>query len=185
MKWFGTNTDITEERHLAETLGARVAERTEQLLRSNADLERFAYAASHDLKAPLRTIASYVQLLHRRYAGRLDDKADQYIHFTVDAINRMHVLIEDVLAYARVGRERRAATVHTAQVAQDMLGALHVAIDECGTRIHVGPLPDVCGDETQVRQVLQNLIGNALKFQPPGRSPHRPHRRRRRAPHRD
>ncbi|GBF06230.1 hypothetical protein DAERI_080021 [Deinococcus aerius] len=169
VRWFGTNTDITEERHLNETLEARVAERTEQLVRSNRELEQFAYVASHDLKAPLRTVASYVQLLQRKYRGQLDDQADRYIAFTVDAVERMNVLIDDVLAYSRVGRETRVANVDTGRVLREVLENLEDALR--GARVTCGDLPDVHADETQLRQVLQNLIGNAVKFQPAGRTP--------------
>lgn len=169
VRWFGTNTDITEERHLNETLEARVAERTEQLVRSNRELEQFAYVASHDLKAPLRTVASYVQLLQRKYRGRLDDQADRYIAFTVDAVERMNVLIDDVLAYSRVGRETRVANVDTGRVLREVLENLEDALR--GARVTYGDLPAVHADETQLRQVLQNLIGNAVKFQPAGRTP--------------
>ncbi|WP_019587874.1 PAS domain S-box protein [Deinococcus apachensis] len=171
VRWFGTNTDITDERHLNETLEARVAERTEQLLRSNRELEQFAYVASHDLKAPLRTVASYVQLLQRKYRGQLDDQADRYIAFTVDAVERMNVLIDDVLAYSRVGREMRVSNVNTGRVLREVLENLEDALQERGARVTSGDLPSVRGDETQLRQVLQNLIGNAIKFQPAGRIP--------------
>jgi len=176
--WDGVAFDITE-RHAAQealqqlnaALEERVRERTEKLTRSNHELEQFAYIASHDLKSPLRTITSYLQLLALRYHGQFDQKADLYITFSVDAAARMNALIDDLLAYARLGRERRVVRVETGRVLQDVLDNLHGAIQERGAAVHHGDLPPVLADETQLRQVLQNLIGNALKFQPEGRAP--------------
>lgn len=176
--WDGVAFDVTE-RHTAQealqrlnaALEERVQERTEQLVRSNQELEQFAYVASHDLKAPLRTITSYLQLLSHRYGGQLDEKADTYISYSVEAAARMNTLIDDLLAYGRLGRERRVTRVDADQVLRDVLANLHGPIEEGGAVIHAGTLPHVRADETQLRQVLQNLIGNALKFQPGGRVP--------------
>ena len=142
-----------------------------ELRRSNAELAQFAAVASHDLKAPLRTITSYLQLLERRYQDQLDEKARTLIAFTVDAATRMNVLIEDLLAYSRVGRERHVRSVPLSQVLHDVVENLTAILHERGAQVISEDLPAVHADETQVRQVLQNLIANAVKFQPEGRTP--------------
>ncbi|WP_249394731.1 PAS domain S-box protein [Deinococcus sp. QL22] len=159
--------DVTERR-LAEQEIRRV---NAELQRSNADLEHFAAVASHDLKAPLRTITSFLQLLERRYAGQLDEKGNKYIAFTVEAAARMDALIDDLLAYSRVGRHRTITTLDPEQLMQRVADNLSATFQEKSARLIVGPLPAVQGDGTQLQQVLQNLVGNAIKFQPPGRTP--------------
>lgn len=165
-------------RRLAEELAA--AERTRQLLdeqaadlrRSNAELEQFAYVASHDLQEPLRKVSSFTQLLQRRYGGRLDERADQYIAFAVDGANRMQTLINDLLAFSRVGRvHNQQATVDLDRIADQTADALSVAIEEADARIERDPLPTVVGDATQLGMLWQNLISNAVKFRHPGRPP--------------
>lgn len=159
--------DLTAQRKAEQEVQRINAE----LRRSNAELAQFAAVASHDLKAPLRTITSYLQLLERRYQEELDEKARTLIAFTVDAATRMNVLIEDLLAYSRVGRERRIRPVHAWRVLHDVLENLAATLQERGAQVTSGDLPVVLADETQVRQVLQNLIANAVKFQPEGRTP--------------
>jgi PAS domain S-box-containing protein len=152
--------DITERRQ-AEDL-RRVAE---NLSRSNTALQEFAYVASHDLQEPLRMIASYTQLLQRRYAGRLDSDADEFIGYAVDGATRMKQLIHDLLQYSRV--ETHAGSlqpVDCAAVLRQVRADLRVAIDEARAQVEIGPLPVLLGDPTQLRQVFQNLIGNAIKF---------------------
>ncbi|MCP5151864.1 MAG: PAS domain S-box protein [Ectothiorhodospiraceae bacterium] len=144
--------------------------RERELERSNADLEQFAYAASHDLQQPLRAISGYVQLLARRYRGRLDDDADTFIDFAVQGAQRMQQLIDDLLRYSRVGADTRREPVDPAAALDEALDDLRVAIEESGARIVVGPLPPVLADRTRLRHVFQNLIGNSLKF----RSEHPP-----------
>ena len=138
----------------------------EELRRSNADLERFAYITTHDLTEPLRVIAGFVDLLERRYRGRLDADADKFIGFIVDGVERMQALIDDLLAYSRVGRlELRIADVDTAALVSAILGELELPIAEHRTRVEVvDPLPTIRGEPTLLRQVLQNLIANAVKF---------------------
>ena len=135
------------------------------LERSNAELEQFAYVASHDLQEPLRKVASFCQLLQRRYEGQLDERADQYIGFAVDGAKRMQSLISDLLAFSRVGRADaplvEVALDDIAQTAQDNLLS---RVERTGARIDVGPLPVVDGDPVLLVAVFQNLIGNALKF---------------------
>ncbi|QRN96423.1 PAS domain-containing protein [Archangium violaceum] len=142
-----------------------LALRAQELARSNADLEQFAYVASHDLQEPLRMVASYVQLLSRRYKGKLDADADEFIHYAVDGANRMQALINDLLAYSRVGtRGKEPQPVSLEKCAARALSHLRLAQEETGAELTVEPLPWVKGDETQLAQLLQNLVGNALKF---------------------
>jgi PAS domain S-box-containing protein len=143
-------------------------ERARELARSNADLEQFAYVASHDLQEPLRIVASYNQLLARRYQGRLDPDADEFIAFSVEGIARMQRLISDLLAYSRVGsRPRDFAPVDMERVLSTALDNLGHAIADAGARVTRGPLPVVSGDDGLLLQLLQNLVGNAIKFHGP------------------
>ncbi len=137
----------------------------EELRRSNEELERFAYVASHDLQEPLRTVASYVQLLDRRYRERLDSDASEFIDFAVSGVTRMQRLIEDLLAFSRVGTQGSTPTPISAEDAlQAAVESLHAAIDESGAIVSHDRLPDVLGDSRQLEQLLTNLLGNALKF---------------------
>ena len=137
----------------------------EELRRSNEELERFAYVASHDLQEPLRTVASYVQLLSRRYRDQLDADAVDFIDFAVGGVRRMQHLIEDLLAFSRVGT-RGAPLVPTGMhaVFEDTLASLHAALEESHATVTADPLPMVVADAGQLAQLLTNLIGNALKF---------------------
>jgi PAS domain S-box-containing protein len=137
----------------------------EELRRSNAELERFAYIASHDLQEPLRMVASYLQLLERRYKGQLDQDADEFINYAVDGANRMKALINDLLAYSRVGtRGKEFAPVDCEEVLQGVLANLQVAIAENNAVITHDALPQVMGDAVQLESLFQNLLSNALKF---------------------
>ncbi|MEZ4369697.1 MAG: PAS domain S-box protein [Polyangiaceae bacterium] len=137
----------------------------DELRRSNAELEQFAYVASHDLQEPLRMVATYTELLAKRYSGQLDDKADRYIHYAVDGAHRMQQLVSDVLAYSRVGSQGQPlAKVDSGKVCQRVLAMLSATIAEAKADVVVGELPVVWADEGQLGQLLQNLIGNALKF---------------------
>jgi light-regulated signal transduction histidine kinase (bacteriophytochrome) len=147
-----------------------VSERTSaSLARSNADLEQFAYVASHDLQEPLRKVSNFCQLLERQYGPQLDDRASQYIHFAVDGAKRMQVLINDLLSFSRVGRNTdRFADVALADVVRDALDNLAEPLKETGGLVHVGSdLPTLPGDRTLLTTLLQNLIGNALKYHGP------------------
>lgn len=143
----------------------------EELLRSNADLEQFAYVASHDLQEPLRMVTSYVQLLERRYKGKLDPTADEFIHFAVDGATRMSLLINDLLDFSRVGRRGGKFSLFNAEEPlKRALYNLRTVIAESSAEITYDPLPDVFAGATEISQVFQNLISNALKFhgiQPP------------------
>jgi|GEM_PF-1050711 len=155
---------------LAQGLERRRAEeslrlRARELARSNEELQQFAYVASHDLQEPLRMVASYTQLLARRYQGKLDADADTFIHYAVDGVTRMQQLIQDLLAYSRVGTQgREPRPVDANRALERAKDNLRVALEESGADFRAGPLPTVLADETQLAQLFQNLIGNALKF---------------------
>ena len=140
--------------------------RTQQdLARSNDDLEQFAYAASHDLQEPLRTITSYIGLIRDRYADALDDTAREFIHYAVDGAERMRTLIDDLLDYSRVETQGRPfQTVNCSRVAEYVLGVLDQAIRQADAEVECSRLPTINGDESQLSRLFQNLIGNALKF---------------------
>ncbi|MBV2356324.1 CHASE3 domain-containing protein [Streptomyces sp. J2-1] len=164
---------LLAELQSAEDSRRMLDEQADDLKRSNTELEQFAYVASHDLQEPLRKVSSFTQLLQRRYGGQLDERADQYIAFAVDGANRMQTLINDLLAFSRVGR------VHNDHQSVDMdavftraLENVSVAVEETGAEITHDTLPPVVGDATQLGMLWQNLLSNALKFRAPGRPPH-------------
>jgi PAS domain S-box-containing protein len=164
----GVNIDITERRKTEEDMARLLSE----LQRSNKELEQFAYIASHDLQEPLRMIASYVQLLEQKYKGRLDEKADKYIYFAVDGALRMQNLIEALLAYSRVTtRGAPFDPVDTNLVFTHVVVNLSAVIKENHATVTKDPLPTVRGDEAQLAQLFQNLIGNAIKFRKPDTPP--------------
>jgi len=141
-----------------------------ELGRSNAELEQFAYSASHDLQEPLRMVASYVQLIRDRYRGRLDSDADEFIDFAVDGASRMKRLINDLLHYSRTGRGAVPRPIESGQALDWALSNLSLRLDETHTKVTHGPLPMVEADPTQLGEIFQNLIDNAIKFhgdQPP------------------
>jgi signal transduction histidine kinase len=142
-----------------------------ELRRSNAELEQFAYVASHDLQEPLRKVASFCQLLEKRYGDQLDERGRQYIGFAVDGAKRLQILINDLLTFSRVGRAGEASVrMPFDQPLDTALGALSAAIDDCGAVIdRPGRLPEVTGDPTLLAMVWQNLLSNAIKFRAPGR----------------
>ncbi|WP_410606402.1 sensor histidine kinase [Amycolatopsis sp. lyj-109] len=154
----------------AEQSNAMLDRRTRELERSNADLEQFAYVASHDLQEPLRKVASFCQLLQRRYQGLLDERGEQYIEYAVDGAKRMQVLINDLLAFSRVGRNPGEHVVTDAgALVDDAVANLEVALSLSGGKVGRGDLPEVRVEPALVTAVFQNLIGNALKFK--GESP--------------
>jgi len=160
--------DITE-RKKAE---AALREAHEELKRSNAELEQFAYVASHDLQEPLRMVSSYTQLLMRRYGDKLDGDAREFTAFIVDGATRMKQLIEDLLAYSRVGtRDKNFKPVDAGSSLGRALTNLRAAIQDSGATVTHDPLPTIPCDEVQVAQLFQNLIGNALKFRKPDAAP--------------
>ncbi len=163
-----TRTDITERREF-ETARDRLTEQllaqAKDLRRSNEELEQFAYVASHDLQEPLRSISGYCQLLQRRYGGKLDQSADEFIQFAVDGAQRMQLLINDLLRYSRVGtRGKPFERTDCNKAVADAIANLNQAIAESGAEVTSGDLPPVMGDPVQLGQLFQNLIGNAIKF---------------------
>ena len=162
------------ERQLAaaDTALVRTHQANQALERSNADLEQFAYAASHDLREPLRALAGYARLLERRYGDRLDEDAHEYLTFLVDGAKRLQALTDDLLDYSRVDSEPlRREPVDLAKLAAQVLDLLAAPIGERDARVDIGPLPCVEGEEAQLLRVLQNLVANAVKFTEPERSP--------------
>src|SRR5947208_3272248 len=162
----------TELQDLMRTLEQRVAERTKalaeharELARSNADLEKFAYASSHDLQEPLRMVTSYMQLLERRYKSQLDKRAQEYIGYAVDGAFRMRTLITDLLTYARVGAESlRYVPTDCSALLTECLENLKFSIKDSGARVTCDALPTVTADPTSLAQVFQNLLSNAIKY---------------------
>ncbi len=145
---------------------ARDLERIQRdLERSNQELEQFAYVASHDLQEPLRMVASYCQLLERRYAEIVDEEGREFISYAVDGATRMQSLINDLLTYSRVGRqEQQLEPLSCAETLELVRSNLTTAIEESGATVAVGELPTVMGDASQLMRLFQNLIANAIKF---------------------
>jgi len=176
---FAAARDVTESRRAEEalkdahaSLEQKVVERTAalsetmtELKRSNEELERFAYVASHDLQEPLRTVSNYVGLLRQRYQGKLDERADKYINYATAGAKRMSDLIQDLLAFSRLAsRKEPFAEVNMDAVLQQAKTNLSWALAETGATVESGPLPRVMGDRLQLVQLFQNLISNAVKF---------------------
>ncbi|MCC5033630.1 CHASE3 domain-containing protein [Streptomyces sp. WAC 00631] len=171
---------IVEELEATRNREARLTQQTGdldaqavELRRSNAELEQFAYVASHDLQEPLRKVASFCQLLEKRYGDELDDRGKQYIAFAVDGAKRMQILINDLLTFSRVGRvndDRRPVALD--ETLDRALANLSTAIEESGARVErPETLPEVTGDPTTLAMLWQNLVGNAVKFRSPDRVP--------------
>jgi len=148
---------------------AHLLDKVEELNRSNEELEQFAYIASHDLQEPLRMVASYTQLIARRYKGKLDSDADEFIDFAVDGAKRMQRLIQDLLAYSRVGTQGKSMVNISSEAALQLaIRNLAGSIRASGALVTYGSLPFICADEMQLTQLFQNLVGNAIKYQKPG-----------------
>ena len=146
-------------------LYADIVRTQDDLARSNSDLEQFAYAASHDLQEPLRTITAYLELVRERYGDRLDDTAHEFMDFAIDGAERMQSLITDLLEYSRVGTQgSELEPVNCTRIMDSVLESLKEAISSQEARVECSPLPIVNGDEAQLARLFQNLIGNALKF---------------------
>lgn len=146
---------------------------TEELTRSNAELEQFAYIASHDLQEPLRKIASFTELLSRKYKGHFDAQADKYVEYVVDGATRMQTLIQDLLAYSRIGKgELALGPVDFISVMKQVMDNLAESVRESGAVVAWNGLPTGCANVTQMTQLLQNLVGNAVKYRKKGAVPH-------------
>jgi signal transduction histidine kinase len=153
------------ERSLRQQAEKDLAKKAEELARSNAELEQFAYVASHDLQEPLRMVANYTQLLAERYRGKLDAQAEKYIHYAVDGATRMQAMIQDLLSFSRAGRTENGFHEMDLTVAVKLaLENLQTAIKESGAVVKYGGLPMIQAHRIQIVQLFQNLIGNAIKF---------------------
>jgi light-regulated signal transduction histidine kinase (bacteriophytochrome) len=143
----------------------------QELEASNKELEQFTDIASHDLQEPLRMVGSYMQLIEKRYKGKLDKDADEFIHFAMEGAARMKQLINDLLKYSRLDREKSTAVLNLNDVLNDVKLNLSVSIKEADAIINHGELPFIEGDRTQMIQLFQNLIGNAIRFRREGVAP--------------
>ncbi len=157
--------DLFKKSEILRRQSQRLAEINQELSRSNSELEQFAYVASHDLREPLRKVCGFVDLLALRLKGRLDSESEEYVRFVVDGVTRMESLISNLLEYSRVGRgEKRLENVDTGALLQKVLSDLEPLIEESGAKIHRDAMPELRADPLQMRQLFQNLVGNALKF---------------------
>jgi len=157
----GSLIDVTERKQMEE----RLKQMTDEMQRSNTELEQFAYVISHDLQEPLRMVSSYTQLLSKRYRNKLDDDADEFIAYAVDGAKRMQTLLHDLLEYSRVGtRGKPFSLVNCEHIVEQAMANLKIAIEECGASVSYDVLPTIMGDEGQLVRLFQNLIGNAIKF---------------------
>lgn len=138
--------------------------KNKELEQKNKELEQFAFISSHDLQEPLRTISDFVGLLRKRYVGKLDEKADQYLAFIAQASDRMKTLIKDLLQYSQIGVEKRNEPINCMTVLEEVMVDIGKMIAETKTEIHSGPLPFITGNATGIKQLFQNLIMNAVKF---------------------
>jgi light-regulated signal transduction histidine kinase (bacteriophytochrome) len=142
-----------------------------ELERKNKELEQFAYVASHDLQEPLRTTSGFAELLQQQYQGKLDEKADKYLTFITQSSDRMKVLIKDLLDYSRIGRKKEWEKVDCNIILQEVLADLDAAIKETQAEINFDPLPVFNGYPTEIKQLFQNLVINAIKFRTKNVSP--------------
>ena len=172
VQWVGTTTDIDDQRRQSELLERLVWEQTSELRRSNYDLEQFASVASHDLQEPLRKIQAFSDRLEVKCGAALDDQGKEYLGRIVNAVTRMRTLINDLLTFSRVTLKGQPfVTVDLKVVAEEVVSDLEILIHQSEGRVELGTLPTIQADPLQMRQLLQNLIGNALKFHRPGKPP--------------
>ncbi|MET8257371.1 ATP-binding protein [Micromonospora sp. NPDC005205] len=160
--------EVRAARERIEWVNSQLQKQAEELTRSNRDLEQFAYVASHDLQEPLRKVASFCQLLQRRYAGQLDERADQYIAFAVDGAQRMQRLINDLLAFSRIGRLTTGfVEVDLNKVMGDVAGQTEAARQYADAELTWAELPTISGEEPLLTNLLANLVSNSIKFRRP------------------
>lgn len=168
LRMIGATQDVSarkESEALLVELNNRLKKRAEELINSNVELERFAYVASHDLQEPLRMVTSFLQLFRKRYEGKIDETADQYIHFAVDGAERMKKLIMDLLEYSRVGSNpQKDEDVDLNSLLQELKEVFHRSSEETGTVITVDTMPTIKGNRTLLFQLFQNLVSNAIKY---------------------
>ena len=154
------------------TLEIKVNQRTEELKKTNSELEQFAYVASHDLREPLRTISNFVSLFQHQYQGKLDTRADEYLSFISASTKRMETLIKDLLDYSRVGKtDLDKTTVNCETILNEVLHDLSNSIEENKAKVHIGSLPTINGYPSEIKSLFQNLISNAVKFKEKDRDP--------------
>ncbi len=159
------NRDLRAEVSERSRVEQVLTDKTNELARSNAELEMFAYVASHDLQEPLRMVTSYTQLLAKRYGKQLDDEADEFIAYIVDGTTRMQALLQDLLKYSRVGSGELALQATDCELLlEEALANLQTLCEESGSIVTHDPLPTVLGDPVKLVQVFQNLVANAIKF---------------------
>ncbi len=168
IRMIGASRDITLQKEtelILKSLNEKLEKRAEQLVNSNSELERFAYVASHDLQEPLRMVSSFLQLLHKKYDSQLDETGKKYIHLAVDGADRMKRLISDLLHFSRVSSTAIALQpVDTNEIVDELKNLFKIKLLESGGVIHSSNLPVIMADKTPITQLLQNLIGNALKY---------------------
>lgn len=168
IRMIGATQDITRRRAAEALLGelnTRLKKRAAELTTSNIELERFAYVASHDLQEPLRMVSSFLQLFRKKYEGQIDETADRYIHYALDGAERMKKLILDLLTYSRVGSDKSGyEEVNMNELLKDIYNLFEKEIKETNAQVEIGNLPMINANKTQMFQLFQNLVGNALKY---------------------
>lgn len=172
LELYERNCELERQIGERQRIEQELRENAALLARSNAELEQFAYVASHDLKAPLRNVAGFAQLLSRRYGGVLQGDGQEFLGFIDAGVRKMQRLIDDLLQYARASRAPIAAGwVDTAALVAQVCTSMRSTLDNSGAQLRIGELPRLWADGKQLGQVLQNLVDNATKFQPPGQTP--------------
>jgi len=161
-----------ELEEINKTLENRIKERTALLEQKNKELEQFAFVASHDLQEPLRTMKSFVELLQRKYQGKLDEKADQYLSFISDSSSRMNELVKGLLEHSRIGHDYERNWVDCNQILENVKTDLSATIKETKSKLEVEELPEIKGSSIELRLLFQNLINNAIKFRKPNTEAH-------------
>ena len=160
-----------ENQEVNSSLERKVHQRTAQIESKNKELEQFAYVASHDLQEPLRTISAFVELLQQQYKGRLDENADKFLNYLLQASERMKVLIKDLLDYSRIGREKESTQVDCNLLVQEVMADLDKIIEDTSATVHTSTLPVLQAYPTELKLLFQNLISNSIKFRKADQKP--------------